>query len=67
MAIVFPCKCGRELAVPDLASGLRARCPRCGATVHVPTVSTRRSESTDADTWRFLLSQAKSSSPWGFR
>jgi uncharacterized paraquat-inducible protein A len=67
MAIVFPCQCGRQLSAPYNATGLRAKCPRCGATTRVPAAPVNRPDPTDTDTWRFLISQAKRKSSWGSR
>ena len=67
MAIVFPCPCGRELAAPDLAARLRAICPRCGATVRVPATADSRPDPTDTNSWRMLVSRAKSQISRGSR
>ncbi|HEX8200192.1 MAG TPA: hypothetical protein VF590_06870 [Isosphaeraceae bacterium] len=66
MSIVFSCQCRREISVPDAAAGLRARCPRCGATVPVPLASRRRPDPFDSPSWRFLISQAEGRNPGDF-
>jgi len=38
MAIVFRCKCGREIRVKDALAGKKGKCPECGAVVQVPTL-----------------------------
>jgi phage FluMu protein Com len=59
MAIVFACACGRELSAPDAAKGLKAKCPRCQATLRVPAILVSRPHPTETESWRLLVSQAK--------
>jgi uncharacterized paraquat-inducible protein A len=65
MPIVFACTCGRQLSVPDAAASLRARCPRCGATVRVPAATEARPDTLSSGSWVMLVKKAKAKRPTG--
>jgi hypothetical protein len=39
MPITFSCSCGHTLSVPDSKAGAAGKCPRCAATVRVPSTA----------------------------
>jgi hypothetical protein len=55
MTIVVTCTCGRSLPLRNELAGELIRCPACGGTIDVPTVSLQADPVFDRD--RFLLRQ----------
>lgn len=55
MTIVVTCTCGRSLPLRNELAGELIRCPACGGTIDVPTVSPQADPVFDRD--RFLLRQ----------
>ena len=43
MAITFQCTCGQTLEVDDKHAGKKAKCPRCGNSITIPSTASEES------------------------
>lgn len=44
MSIAFTCKCGQKLEAEDEQAGLRAKCPKCGESMTIPSAERKESK-----------------------